>query len=39
MIGVLLYSAFMRTGFNRPPLWTVEMAQFLLTAYYILGGA
>jgi TRAP-type mannitol/chloroaromatic compound transport system permease small subunit len=39
MIGILLYSAFMRTGFNRPPLWTVEMAQFLLTAYYILGGA
>ena len=29
----------MRTGFNRPPLWTVEMAQFLLAAYYILGGA
>ena len=39
MIGVLLYSAFMRTGFNRPPLWSVEMAQFLLVAYYILGGA
>ena len=39
MIGILLYAAFMRTGFNRPPLWTVEMAQFLLTAYYILGGA
>jgi TRAP-type mannitol/chloroaromatic compound transport system permease small subunit len=39
MIGILLYAAIMRTGFNRPPLWTVEMAQFLLTAYYILGGA
>jgi TRAP-type mannitol/chloroaromatic compound transport system permease small subunit len=39
MIGILLYAAAMRTGFNRPPLWTVEMAQFLLTAYYILGGA
>jgi TRAP-type mannitol/chloroaromatic compound transport system permease small subunit len=39
MIGILLYAAVMRTGFNRPPLWTVEMAQFLLTAYYILGGA
>ena len=39
MIGVLLYSAFMRTGFNRPPLWSVEMSQFLLAAYYILGGA
>ncbi len=39
MAGVLLYSAVMRTGFNRPPLWTVEMAQFLLAAYFILGGA
>jgi TRAP-type C4-dicarboxylate transport system permease small subunit len=29
----------MRTGFNRPPLWTVEVAQFLLVAYYLLGGA
>ncbi len=39
MIGVLLYSAVMRTGFNRPPLWSVEMSQFLLVAYFILGGA
>lgn len=39
MVGVLLWSAAMRTGFNRPPLWTVEVAQFLLAAYYLLGGA
>lgn len=39
MVGVLLYSAVMRTGFNRPPLWTIEMAQFLLASYYLLGGA
>lgn len=39
MAGVLLYSAVMRTGFNRPPLWSVEVSQFLLAAYYILGGA
>ena len=39
MIGVLLWSTFMRTGFNRPPLWSVEMSQFLLVAYFILGGA
>lgn len=38
MVFVLLYSAVMRTGFNRPPLWTVEVAQFLLAAYYLLGG-
>ena len=39
MAGVLLYSAVMRTGFNRPPLWTIEMAQFLLAAYFLLSGA
>jgi TRAP-type mannitol/chloroaromatic compound transport system permease small subunit len=39
MAGVLLWSAVMRTGFNRPPLWSVETSQFLLAAYYILGGA
>lgn len=39
MIGILLYSAVMRTGFNRPPLWTIEMAQFLLASYFLLGGA
>jgi TRAP-type mannitol/chloroaromatic compound transport system permease small subunit len=39
MAGVLLYSAVMRTGFNRPPLWSVEFSQFLLAAYFLLGGA
>lgn len=39
MVGVLLWSVVMRTGFNRPPIWTVEVAQFLLVAYYLLGGA
>ncbi len=39
MVGILIYSAVMRNGFNRPPLWTVEMGQFLLVAYYMLGGA
>jgi TRAP-type mannitol/chloroaromatic compound transport system permease small subunit len=39
MMGVLLWAAFMRTGFNRPPLWAVETSQFLLVAYFILGGA
>jgi TRAP-type mannitol/chloroaromatic compound transport system permease small subunit len=39
MAGVLIYSAVMRTGFNRPPLWTIEMSQFLLAAYFLLGGA
>lgn len=39
MIGVLLYSAISRGVFNTPLIWVVEVAQFLLAAYYLLGGA
>ena len=38
MMGVLLYSAITKTFFI-PPLWAIEMAQFLMVAYYLLGGA
>lgn len=43
MIGILMYSAIMRGaldyGFvSTSPLWTLEMAQFVMTAYYMLGG-
>ncbi|WP_319772172.1 TRAP transporter small permease subunit [Breoghania sp.] len=38
MMGILLYSSFMKSFFI-PPLWGLEMAQFLLVGYYILGGA
>lgn len=38
MIGVLLYSALSRTLFNLPLFWVVEMSQFLLVGYYLLGG-
>ena len=38
MIGILLWSSVSKTMFN-PSLWTLEMAQFVMTAYYILGGA
>lgn len=38
MIAILLYSSIARTVFNLPPAWVVEMAQFLLVAYYLLGG-
>ena len=38
MIAILSYAPIMK-AFFLPPLWTVEMAQFLLVAYYILGGA
>ena len=38
MMGILLFSSISRTGFNSPKMWTVEMAQFTLAAYYLLGG-
>lgn len=39
MMAVLLWSSFTKTvPFMRPSLWTLEVAQFLLVAYYILGG-
>lgn len=37
MIGVLLYSTISKSFFH-PSLWTLEMAQFLMAAYYLLGG-
>ncbi len=38
MMGILLYSAWTK-NFSIPPLWAIEMAQFTMTAYYLLGGA
>ena len=39
MIAVLLWSSFTKTApFMRPSLWTLEMAQFLMVAYFVLGG-
>lgn len=38
MMGVLLLSSGSRTLFDVSYVWTVEMAQFLLAAYYLLGG-
>ncbi len=37
MMGVLLYSSLSRT-FHVSPIWIVEMAQFTMAAYYLLGG-
>ncbi len=39
MIGTLLLGAITRNILNFPLSWTVEMAQFTMTAYYIMGGA
>lgn len=37
MIGILLWSSISKTFFL-PSLWTLEMAQFAMVAYYMLGG-
>ena len=37
MMAILLYSSFAKTFFI-PPLWAIEMAQFTLVAYFLLGG-
>jgi len=39
MIGILLHETISRTFFNYPRIWTVEVAQFTMAAYYFLGGA
>jgi TRAP-type mannitol/chloroaromatic compound transport system permease small subunit len=38
IMGVLLLSSTSRTFFDTSFIWSVEVAQFLLTAYYLLGG-
>jgi TRAP-type mannitol/chloroaromatic compound transport system permease small subunit len=38
LMAVLLYGAIGRAG-SAPPIWTDEMAQFLLMGYFMLGGA
>jgi TRAP-type mannitol/chloroaromatic compound transport system permease small subunit len=39
MIGILFFETVSRTIFNHPWIWSVEMAQFVMAAYYTLGGA
>ena len=39
LIGVLIYSIIAKQAFTIPPFWTLEVAQYLLVAYYLLGGA
>ena len=39
MIGILFFETISRTVFNHPWIWSVEMAQFVMAAYYTLGGA
>ena len=37
MMGILLWSSISKTFFL-PSLWTLEMAQFVMVAYFVLGG-
>ncbi|MDJ1008382.1 MAG: TRAP transporter small permease subunit [Paracoccaceae bacterium] len=37
MMGILLWSSFSKVALV-PSLWTLEMAQFAMVAYYMLGG-
>ncbi|SFS62957.1 TRAP-type mannitol/chloroaromatic compound transport system, small permease component [Sulfitobacter marinus] len=37
LMGILLWSSYNKT-FASPQLWTLEMAQFVMVGYYILGG-
>ena len=37
LVCILLWSSISKTFFL-PSLWTLEMAQFMMVAYYILGG-
>ena len=39
MMGTLLLNAFTRNVLNIPLSWCIEMAQFIMTAYYLVGGA
>lgn len=39
MIAVLLLGSVTRNILNMPLSWTVEMAQFIITGYYFIGGA
>ncbi len=38
MMGVLIFDTVSRTIFNYPHIWTVEFSQFIMAAYYLLGG-
>jgi TRAP-type mannitol/chloroaromatic compound transport system permease small subunit len=39
MMGILLYDTISRTVFGKPHIWAVELTQFVMAAYYLLGGA
>lgn len=38
MMAILLFAAISRSVFDTPYIWVIEMAQFTMAAYYLLGG-
>ena len=38
MMAILLFETISRTIFNHPHIWAVEFSQFVMAAYYMLGG-
>ena len=39
LMAILMWSTISKQAFIIPSFWTLEMAQFVLVAYYLLGGA
>ncbi len=39
LMGVLMWSTISKQAFIVPSFWTLEVAQYILVAYYLLGGA
>ena len=39
MMGILVLSFVTRNIINLPLIWIIEMAQFIMTGYYLMGGA
>ena len=39
MMDILVLSFVTRNIINFPLLWIIEMAQFIMTGYYLMGGA
>jgi TRAP-type mannitol/chloroaromatic compound transport system permease small subunit len=39
LMGVLMWSTISKQAFIIPSFWTLEVAQYILVAYYLLGGA
>ena len=38
MMGLLLFEPISRTIFDKPLIWSMEVSQFTMAAYYLLGG-